>query len=213
MIEKTLKTRAILYSRCSTTDKRQNTELQSQELRRYAEAYGWAYDEVSEYSSGFKINCQPELDKVLEKIRLKQYDVILVHSIDRFSRQHPKKTSVLLNRIVYDYGCRFIALQQGIDSDNELTWNCTTGMFIYFANLFSQNLSEKIRAGIESKKEKGTYKGGRPKKNGKINIPEVKRLYADTSSLRKTAAAYNQTRYKDNRISYQYVSRVLSGAI
>jgi len=213
MIEKRLKKRAICYSRCSTTEKLQDTKLQEKELIRYCEAYGWSYDTVSEYSSGFKYDRQPKLQEVLEKIRLKHYDVLIVSSMCRFSRQHPKKTNALLDLIVYNYGCRFLALQNGIDSDNELTWNCTKGMFVYFANIFSQNLSEKIRNGIESKKSKGKYLGGRPRKNGKVNIPEVKRLYADTSSLRKTASLYNQTRYKDNRISYQYVRRVLSGAI
>jgi len=156
---------------------------------------------------------QPKLEKVLEQIRLKHYDVLLVYSMDRFSRQHPKKTNALLDRIVYDYGCRFIAIQQGIDSKNELIWNAIKPLFTYFANVFSQNLSDKIKNGIKNKKEKGVYRGGRPKKNGKVDIGEVTEIYRRTNSLRKTAQAYNQTRYKDNRISYQYVRRILANEV
>ena len=92
-------TRAMIYSRCSTDEKRQDTEVQLKELRRYAKAYDWTFDEVSEYGSGYKGE-QPKLQEVIEKIRLRHYSVLLVHSLDRFSREHPKKTNALLDRIV-----------------------------------------------------------------------------------------------------------------
>jgi len=206
-------TKAVIYARCSTDESKQDVEVQLKELRRYCEAYGWSYDEVSEYGSGFKKNCQPALDQVLEKIRLKHYDKLICFSMDRFSRQSPGKINALLDRIVDNYGCRFLALQQSIDSDNELTWCCIKPLFTYFANKFSKDLGEKIRKGIERKRERGIYKGGRPKKNGRIDIQEVKRIHLETNSLRKTAQAYNESRYKDNRISYQYVRRVLVGNI
>jgi len=159
--------RAVIYARCSTEESRQDVEVQLKELRRYCEAYGWQYDEVSEYGSGFKKDCQPELDKVLEKIRLKHYDVLIVYSMDRFSRQSPSKINALLDRIVEDCKCRFIALQQGIDSQNELTWHVVKPLFTYFANKFSKDLGEKVRNGIVRKKERGIYSGGRPKKRGR----------------------------------------------
>jgi len=37
-------------------------------------------------------------------------------------------------------------------------------LFAYFANVFSRNLSEKIKLGIKTQREKGTYRGGRPSK-------------------------------------------------
>ena len=82
--------KVVIYSRCSTDEKRQDTDVQLKELRRYAEAFGWSYDEDSEYESGFKGE-QPKLAEVIEKIRRKHYSIILVSSLDRFSREHPKK--------------------------------------------------------------------------------------------------------------------------
>lgn len=200
--------KAVVYSRCSTDEDRQDVDMQLKELRRYANAYSWEFDEVSEYGSGFK-GCQPKLKEVLEKIRLKEYEAFLVYDLSRFSREHPKKTNALLDQIVYEHKCRFISLKDGLDSNNEMTWHVVRPMFTYFANIFSRNLSEKIRNGIQNKKEKGEYNGGRPAKETKVDMDEVKKLYVQTSSLRKTAELYNQSRYKDNRISYVSVKRLL----
>ena len=92
-------------------------------------------------------------DFLIEKIRLKHYDVIVVYSMDRFSREHPRKTDELLNRIVYDYKCRFISLAEAIDSNDEMKWHIVRHMFTYFANMFSRNLSMKVKNGIKNKKE------------------------------------------------------------
>lgn len=139
--------RAIIYARCSTDENKQDVEIQLKELRRYCEAYGWAYEEVWEYGSGYKVDNQPKLDEILEGIRLKRYNVLIVFSVDRFSRQPPSKINALLDRIVEQHKCRFIALQQGIDSDNELTWHVVKPLFTYFANKFSKDLGEKVKKG------------------------------------------------------------------
>src|ERR1700679_2061479 len=144
--------RAVIYARCSTDESKQDVEVQLIELRRYCQAYGWQYEEVSEYGSGFKADCQPKLDHVIEQIRLKRYSVLIVFSVDRFSRQSPSKINALLDTIVEQYKCRFIALQQGIDSENELTWHVVKPLFTYFANKFSKDLGEKVKRGIAQKK-------------------------------------------------------------
>ena len=38
-----------IYARCSTDETRQTVDVQLVELRRYCEAFGWAYQEFSEY--------------------------------------------------------------------------------------------------------------------------------------------------------------------
>ena len=205
-------TKAIIYARCSTDEARQDVEIQLKELRQYCEAWGWDYDEEQEYGSGYK-GKQPKLEAILEKVRNGDYRIFIVYSLDRFSREHPKKVSRLLDTLVYDYKCRFISKMEGIDSDNEMIWHVIRPMFGYFAHVFSRNLSEKVRNGISRKKELGQYNGGRPKKAGKVSLSEIKEFYQKTNSLRKTAELYNATRYKDNRISYNYVRRALVGAI
>lgn len=197
--------KAIIYSRCSTTEERQDVDVQLKELRRYAQAYDWECEEVSEYGSGYKGD-QPKLAEVIEKVKQKQYDIFLVYSLDRFSRQHPKKTNALLDQIVYDYECRFISLKEGIDSTQEMVWSVMKPLFTYFANVYSRQLSEKIRAGIQNKRDKGLYAGGRPKKT--YNLNKLKELM-HLGGTRKIAQIYNQDLPKAEQISHVQVGRLM----
>ena len=202
--------KSLIYARCSTDEVHQDVEIQLKELRRYCDHHGWTYDEVSEYGSGYKGD-QPKLKKKLEEIKLGHYQILLVWSMERFSREHPRKVDELLNHIVYDNKCRFIAMADSIDSQDEIRWHIMRHMLTYFANIYSRRLSERVKGGIARAKEKGAYNGGRPSKIDKINIPELKELYAKTRSFRKTAALYNATRYGHNRVSRTYVRRAVNG--
>ncbi|MEI8366694.1 MAG: recombinase family protein, partial [Parachlamydiaceae bacterium] len=170
-------------------------------------AYGWQYEEVWEYGSGYKVDNQPKLDEVLERIRLKHFDILMVFSMDRFSRQSPSKINALLDRIVEQHHCRFIALQQGIDSENELTWHVVKPLFTYFANKFSKDLGEKVKKGIAQKKAKGVYKGGRPTK--RADLQAIEALKTKGLSLRSIAAEINQNRSPKKKISYSTIQRLL----
>ena len=196
--------KVIIYARCSTDESKQDVEVQLKELRRYCDAYGWQYDEASEYGSGFKSDNQPKLDEVLEKIRLKHYSTLIVYSMDRFSRQSPSKINALLDKIVEQYHCRFIALQQGIDSENEMTWAVIRPLFTYFANKFSRDLGDKVKRGIERKKQLNKYTGGRPQK--KINSGKIFELRNQGLSFREIADAITK---EGVRVSFQTIRRLL----
>jgi len=153
--------RAIIYTRCSTDESKQDTEVQLKELRAYCNKEGWTYDEVSEYSSGSK-HIPEKLRDILRLIKEGHYDVILVHSLDRFSRLHPSSTNRMMDFIVKECKCRFISVQENIDSSNEIMWHIIRHLFQYFAWTYSKNLSEKVRLGMARAKQKGK-KIGRPK--------------------------------------------------
>lgn len=196
--------KAIIYARCSTDESRQDVEVQLKELRRYCEAYGWQYEEIFEYGSGYKSDRQPKLDKILNEIRLKHYETLIVYSMDRFSRQSPSKINALLDKIVEEYKCRFIALQQGIDSDSEMTWHVVKPLFTYFANKYSKDLGDKVRKGIARKKENGNYSGGRPQL--KVDSKELEHLRKEGLSYRAIAVKFSEA---GSRISYATVKRLL----
>ncbi len=152
--------KAIVYARCSTDESRQDVEIQLVELRSYCERQGWEYDEVSEYASGSK-SIPEKLSLVLEAVFRRKYDVMIVHSMDRFSRLVPSTTEKLLNQIV-ESNCRFISMQENLDSDNKMLWYSMKGMWLYFSNLYSVKLSEKVKLGMKRAAEKGKH-CGRPK--------------------------------------------------
>jgi len=199
--------KAVIYARCSTDESRQDVEVQLIELRRYSEAYNWPFEEVWEYGSGYRADKQPKLDDLIEAIRQKRFNVLIVYSMDRFSRQSPSKINALLDTIVEKYGCRFIALQQGIDSQNELTFAVVKPLFVYFANKFSRDLGDKIKRGIAQKKSKNAYKGGRPKKA--FDFARIEALRAQGLSIRKIVREINTGKIERNRVSFSTVQRLI----
>ena len=152
--------KAIIISRCSTDESRQDVSLQIKPCVEYCEKQGWTYEVLSYYGSGSK-GIPPELQNILNKIAQRVYDVVVVYSIDRFSRQTPTLTEKMLNHIT-DCKCRFISIQENLDSDNPMIWFCFKGLWLYFANLYSVNLSKKVKLGMDKAKEKGIH-CGRPK--------------------------------------------------
>ena len=173
--------RAIIYARCSTDEKRQDVEVQLKQLREYCNRQGWEYDEVSEYGSGSK-GIPEKLGQVIELIMQRNYDAIVVHSMDRFSRLKPSITEQLLNQIV-DCDCRFISIQENLDSDNKMVWYTMKGMWLYFANLYSVKLAEKIKLGMQRAKEKGQH-CGRPKGSKDKKQRSKKGYYTRVRKLR-----------------------------
>ena len=76
--------RAALYARVSTGE--QTADNQLLELRRYAEARGWAATEfVDEGWSGAKER-RPALDRLLAAAKRCQFDVLVVLHLDRLGR-------------------------------------------------------------------------------------------------------------------------------
>lgn len=199
--------KAAIYARCSTDENRQDVATQLSELRRYCEAFGWAYDEHQEYDSGYK-GTQQKLKVLLGEIRRKRYDVLLVYSLDRFSRQAPSKVNRLLDELVERDGCRFISRLEGIDSDNELTWNVVRPLFAYFANVFSRNLSEKIKLGIKTQREQGTYRGGRPSKQLDVDRLRAIRLSNPAVGWRTLTKLYNDGLPDKQQVSFTLLRRV-----
>lgn len=166
--------KAIIYARCSTDESRQDVEVQLKELRAYCDKENWAYDEVFEYSSGSK-HVPEKLRDILRLIKEGHYNIMLVYSLDRFSRLHPSSTNRMMDFIVQECKCRFISVQEKVDSENEINWFIIRHLFQYFAWTYSKNLSEKVKLGMNRAKQKGV-RLGRPKgaKDGK---PRSKKGY------------------------------------
>lgn len=152
--------KAIILCRCSTDETRQDVELQIKPCKEYAEKQGWSYDVIDYYGSASK-GIPDKLQQVLDLIAQRVYDIIIVYSMDRFSRLKPGITEKMLNHIT-ECKCRFISLQENLDSDNPMIWYSFKGLWIYFANQYSLNLSDKVKRGMAKAKEEGKAIG-RPK--------------------------------------------------
>jgi DNA invertase Pin-like site-specific DNA recombinase len=158
--------KAVILCRCSTDETRQDTELQIKPCVEYCTRQGWDYEVVDYYGSASK-KVPDKLQQVLDMIAQRKYDALVVYSMDRFSRLHPRITEKMLNHIT-DCKCRFISILENLDSENTLMWYAMKGLWIYFANLYSVNLSIKVKEGMKKAKEEGKQigrkKGSKDKK-------------------------------------------------
>ena len=76
--------RAALYARVSTDDKGQDPETQLRQLREYAGRRGFEVaGEFVDFASGTR-NDRPSYKRLLEAVRKRQVDVVLVWRYDRF---------------------------------------------------------------------------------------------------------------------------------
>ena len=150
--------RVALYVRNSTNEERQNPETQLKPLREKCEREGWEYTIFQEFASGSK-ESRPELDKMLKRIRLKEFDAVMVWRLDRLGRS--LKHLLQLVEEMKKKDVKFISLTEGFDtttSHGELFFSIA-GAFAQFERRLIQ---ERVNAGLTRAKAEGKVLG-RPK--------------------------------------------------
>jgi len=102
-----------IYARVSTGD--QDCELQLRELRDYAVRQGWDIpDAYQDVMSGDKAR-RPGLDRLMADARARKFDCVLCWKLDRFGRSLVQVVTSI--QALESYGVRFIAVTQGLDTD------------------------------------------------------------------------------------------------
>jgi DNA invertase Pin-like site-specific DNA recombinase len=172
--------RIAIYARVSTKD--QSCELQVRDLRAYCAARG--FDLVREYvdvgQSGAK-DSRPELNKLMDDARKRQFDAIVVWRFDRFARS----TKHLLTALeeFRSLGIQFISYQENIDTASALGQALFT-IVSAVAQLERDLIRERVTAGIRNARASGK-KLGRPKTS--VDRKEILKLKAQGLSLRQIA--------------------------
>jgi DNA invertase Pin-like site-specific DNA recombinase len=170
-----------IYARVSTKD--QSCELQLRDLRTYCAARG--LDLVREYvdegESGSK-DSRPELNKLMDDARKRQFDAIVVWRFDRFARS--SKHLLLALEEFRSLGIQFISYQENIDTSSPLGQALFT-IVSAVAQLERDLIRERVSAGIRNARANGK-KLGRPK--SAVDRERILDLKAQGHSLRQIAA-------------------------
>jgi DNA invertase Pin-like site-specific DNA recombinase len=170
-----------IYARVSTKD--QSCELQVRDLRAYCTARG--LDLVREYAdvgqSGAK-DSRPELNKLMDDARKRQFDAIVVWRFDRFARSTKHLLSALEE--FRSLGIQFISYQENIDTSSALGQALFT-IVSAVAQLERDLIRERVSAGIRNARANGKQLG-RPKRA--VDRKEILKLKARGLSLRQIAA-------------------------
>jgi DNA invertase Pin-like site-specific DNA recombinase len=178
------KMRAVTYSRVSTSG--QEVSNQTNILREVAKMKGLTI--VKEYTdhgiSGAKGRDQRKgFDELLKGATRKEFDVILVWSVDRLGRNLQDLIS-FLNEI-HSVECDLYLHQNGIDTSTP-TGRLMFGMLSLFADFERSIIVERTKAGMERAKREGK-RIGRPTNLNDGLIESIKYMRSQGRGIRKIA--------------------------
>jgi DNA invertase Pin-like site-specific DNA recombinase len=173
--------RIAIYARVSTKD--QSCELQVRDLRAYCAARG--FDLVREYvdvgQSGAK-DSRPELNKLMDDGRKRQFDAIVVWRFDRFARSTKHLLAALEE--FRALGIQFISYQENVDTSTPLGQALFT-IVSAVAQLERDLIRERVTAGIRNARANGK-KLGRPKRT--VDPDRILQMRAEGQTLEQIAA-------------------------
>ena len=169
-----------IYARVSTKD--QSCELQVRNLRAYCTARG--FDLIREYvdvgQSGAK-DSRPELNKLMDDARKRQFDAIIVWRFDRFARSTKHLLSALEE--FRSLGIQFISYQENIDTNSALGQALFT-IVSAVAQLERDLIRERVTAGIRNARANGK-KLGRPMRA--VDGDRILQMRAEGQTLQQIA--------------------------
>ncbi|MFE0020537.1 recombinase family protein [Amycolatopsis sp. NPDC059021] len=156
--------RACLYLRISDlTDTTTSIPRQEIKCTARAELIG-ATDIVvrkDEDKSGYHAHVvRPGFDQALADLRARRVDVLIVFKVDRATRQGIPQASEII-RVVYETGCRFISIADGIDSEN-IGWELQLSFAAHQAREESRSTSTRVGDLRVYERDNGRWLGARP---------------------------------------------------
>ncbi len=190
--------RAVLFARVSTDDRGQTTESQILALRAVAGRLGWdVVAEVALELSAWNQKTAADVRRqALAAVREHRADLLAVWALDRVCRAGIVEAFGLLNELENHLGAAFYSLQESFLS----TATADVGMrqlllalFAWMAEQESRRKSERVKARVESKRERGAAIGqrgrwGRGHLVTRDDVTRVRALAVAGKSLRAIAA-------------------------
>jgi DNA invertase Pin-like site-specific DNA recombinase len=153
-----------IYARVSTDDKGQDPENQLRQLRAWCARMGYPIvREYVEHENGGKgVEYRKQLAAMFTGAARREFDLLLVWSLDRFSREGMAATVGHLQRLA-SHGVAFRSFtEEHLSTENELVRNILLATLSSLAKLEREKISQRTRAGLERARAKGKVLG-RPK--------------------------------------------------
>lgn len=157
--------RVALYARVSTNNGKQNVEVQLQPLRQYCNQRNFTvYKEYIDHMSGANDD-RPSLKQMMDDIRKRRVDSVLVFRFDRFARS--TKSLVLALEEFRELQVDFISYSENIDTSTPMGKAMFT-MVSAMAEFERSLIQERVVAGLNKAKADGV-RLGRPKVGFDVN--------------------------------------------
>jgi DNA invertase Pin-like site-specific DNA recombinase len=155
--------RVAIYARVSTDDKGQDPENQLRQLREWCGHMGYpVVREYVEHENGGKgADHRKQLAALFAGASRREFDLLLVWSLDRFSREGMTAAVVHLQRLS-SHGVAFRSFsEEHLSTENELVRNILLAVLASLAELERKKISERTKAGLERARANGKILGRR----------------------------------------------------
>jgi site-specific DNA recombinase len=172
--------RAVIYQRVSSEEQVEGYSLAAQERagRHYAEAHGWqlvrVYADEGRSARTEDISKRPAFAHMLQDAEAGQFDVLIVHKLDRFAR-NLIVTLETLQRLERA-GVGFTSISENMDFTTPIG-KVILATLAAFAQYYSDNLSTETKKGKAERKRQGMYNGllpfGVTKDSRGVPIPDM----------------------------------------
>lgn len=157
-----IKKKTALYVRVSTDaqyEEGYSVEVQCRKLTKWCELHDIDFFEhyVDGGFSGSNIE-RPEMKRLIEDIKCKKIERVVVYKLDRLSRSQ-KDTIFLLEDVFEPYNVGFISLNESFDTTTPYG-KAMIGILSVFAQLERENIRERTRMGMNERVRQGLWPGG-----------------------------------------------------
>ena len=157
--------KAVLYARVSTEDQLENWSIQAQTrtFQDYCQQKDWKcvgiYKEEGKSARSDSVEKRPQFRKLLDDCKKRDFDVIVVHSLDRWSRN----LSVTLQSFkqLAEQGISFCSITENIDYSTP-EGRLFIAMLGAFAQYFSDSLAKHTSKGMKERVLNGLPNGDVP---------------------------------------------------
>src|ERR1700738_5360576 len=150
-----------IYARVSTDDKGQTPYNQLLQLRAWCARMGYAVvREYVEHENGGKgVEYRKQLAAMFTGAARREFDLLLVWSLDRFSREGMAATVAHLQRLA-SHGVAFRSFtEEHLSTENELVRNVLLAVLASLAKLEREKISQRTKAGLERAGAQGKVLG------------------------------------------------------
>lgn len=151
--------KCVLYTRVSKNDESQTPENQREPLKKLADSLSLEIiGEYQDFASGGNSN-RPQFQQMLADAKSRKFDLILVWSLDRFSREGISNTLAYLETLKRS-GVALKSLQEGwLDTSDEGMSQLLIAIMSWVAKQERERISERTKAGLVRAKNNGKTLG------------------------------------------------------
>lgn len=195
--------RVAIYACVSTDDRGQDPENQLRQLREWCELSG--HEIVAEYvehESGRKGTAErKQFARLFQDASQRQYDMVLVWSLDRFSREGMARTVGYLQRLDRA-GVTFHSFtEEMLSTENELVRDILIAVMASLAKQEALRISQRTKAGLERAKASGK-RLGRPPVSPAV-VAKIEHIYNERPDISERQLA------KDAGVGKSTVRKIL----